>query len=275
MEKVTEFKDIAMQSLTTMWLEITKIFPNIVGAIIVLIIGWIVTKLIIKLIKKVLKLAKANKLDDKLNEIEIIEGKKLNFDTVKIVSGSVKWMMYIILLITASDIMGLDIISNQISALLSYIPQLFAALIIFIIGLIFANFVKNSLKKLFESMDLSGGKMISQVVFFLLLTFISITALNQAGINTEIITNNINMIIAGFLLAFSIAFGLGAREVVAKLLNTFYARKTFEVGQKIIFNDKVYEIEAVKSIAVILKNSEGKLIVPIKDIVENQVQMQD
>jgi hypothetical protein len=275
MEKVTEFKDIAMQSLTTMWLEITKIFPNIVGALIVLIIGWIVTKLIIKLIKKVLKLAKANKLDDKLNEIEIIEGKKLNFDTVKIVSGSVKWMMYIILLITASDIMGLDIISNQISALLSYIPQLFAALIIFIIGLIFANFVKNGLKKLFESMDLSGGKMISQVVFFLLLTFISITALNQAGINTEIITNNINMIIAGFLLAFSIAFGLGAREVVAKLLNTFYARKTFEVGQKIIFNDKIYEIEAVKSISIILKNTEGKLIVPIKDIVENQVQMQD
>ncbi|WP_179334758.1 mechanosensitive ion channel family protein [Winogradskyella costae] len=275
MEKVTEFKDIAMQSLTTMWLEITKIFPNIVGAIIVLIIGWIVTKLILKLIKKVLKLAKANKLDEKLNEIEIIEGKKLNFDTVKFVCSSVKWMMYIVLLITASDIMGLEIISNQISALLSYLPKLFSALIIFIIGLIFANFVKNSLKKLFESMDLSGGKMISQVVFFLLLTFISITALNQAGINTDIISNNINMIIAGFLLAFSIAFGLGAREVVAKLLNTFYARKTFEVGQKIIFNAKIYEIEAVKSISIILKNSEGKLIVPIKDIVENQVQMQD
>ena len=77
------------------------------------------------------------------------------------------------------------------------------------------------------------------------------------------------------MLAFSIAFGLGAREVVAKLLNTFYARKTFEVGQKIIFNAKIYEIEAVKSISIILKNSEGKLIVPIKDIVENQVQMQD
>ncbi|REG86047.1 mechanosensitive ion channel family protein [Winogradskyella sediminis] len=275
MDKITEFKDIAMQSLTTMWLEITKIFPNIVGALIVLIIGWIVTKIIIKLIKKVLKLAKANKLDDKLNEIEIIEDKKLNFDTVKIVSGAVKWIMYIVLLVTASDIMGLEIISNQISSLLAYIPQLIAALIIFIIGLIFANFVKNGLKKVFESMDLSGGKMISQIVFFLLLTFISITALNQAGINTEIITNNINMIIAGFLLAFSIAFGLGAREVVAKLLNTFYARKTFEVGQKIIFNDKIYSIEEVKSISVILINADGKLVVPIKDIVENQVQMQD
>ena len=275
MEKVTEFKDIALQSLTTMWLEITKIFPNIIGALIIIIIGWIVTKFIVKLIKKVLKLAKVNKIDEKINEIEIVEGKQLNFDTVKVVSSFVKWIMYIVLLITASDIMGLEIISNQVSALLAYLPQLFAALVIFMLGLLFANFVKNGLKSLFESMDLSGGKMISQVVFFLLLTFISITALNQAGIDTEIITNNINMIIAAFLLAFAIAFGLGAREVVGKLLNTFYARKTFEVGQKIIFNDEIFTIDTVQSISIILKNSKGKLVVPIKDIVENQVQMQD
>ena len=63
MEKVTEFKDVALQSLTTMWLEITKIFPNIIGALVVVIIGWLITKLIVKIIKKVLKLAKANKLD--------------------------------------------------------------------------------------------------------------------------------------------------------------------------------------------------------------------
>lgn len=275
MDKVSEFSEVAMKSLTNIWLEITEIFPNIIGALIVLIIGWIVTKLVVKLIKKILKVVKANKLDDKLNEIEIIEGKKLNFDTVKVVSKIVKYLMYIVIFVTASDIMGLEIITEQISDLLSYLPQLFAALVIFILGLLFANFVKNGLKSLFESMDLSGGKMISQVVFFLILTFISITALNQAGINTEIITNNINMIIAAFLLAFAIAFGFGAREVVGKLLRTFYARKTFEVGQKIIFNDQTYTIDEVKSISIILKNENGRLIVPINDITENQVQMQD
>ncbi len=275
MEKVTEFKDVMMQSLTSMWFEITNVFPNIIGALVVFIIGWLITKVVVKIIKKVLKLAKVNKLDAKLNDIEIVEGKKLNFDTVKVVSNFVKWLMYIVLLITASDIMGLEIISTQISSLLSYLPKLFAALIVFILGLLFANFVKNGLKSLFESMDLSGGKMISQVVFFLLLTFISVTALNQAGIDTEIITNNINMIIAAFLIAFAIAFGLGAREVVGKLLKTFYARKTFEVGQSIIFNNESYTVESIENISVILKNSKGKLIVPINDLVENQVQMQD
>ncbi|MFC0604454.1 mechanosensitive ion channel family protein [Winogradskyella pulchriflava] len=275
MEKVSEFSEVAMSSLKNIWLEITKIFPNIIGAIIVLVIGWIITKLIVKLIKKILKLAKANKLDDKLNDIELVEGKKLNFDTVKVVSKVVKYLMYLILFVTASDIMGLDIITKQISDLISYLPKLFAALIVFIVGLLFANFVKNGLKSLFESMDLSGGKIISQIIFFLLLTFISITALNQAGIDTEIITNNINMIIAAFLLAFAIAFGLGAREVVGKLLKTFYARKTFEVGQAITFNNEEFTIESVENISVVLKNKKGKLIVPINDLVENQVQMQD
>ena len=275
MDKVTGFKDTAMESLSSIWPVVSAFALKALGAILILLIGWLVTKLVVKAIKKVLKLVKANNLDDKLNAIEIVEGKRLNFDTIKIVSKFVKWVMYVVLLIMVSDVMGLEIISNQVSNLLSYLPQLFAALVIFIIGLLFANFVKNGLKSLFESMDLSGGKMISQVVFFLLLTFISITALNQAGINTEIITSNITMILAAFLLAFAIAFGFGAREVVSKLLKTFYARKMFEVGQKIIFNNESYVVEEVKSISVILKNTKGKLIVPIDDLVENQVQLQD
>ena len=96
-----------------MWLEITKVFPSIIGALIILIIGWLITKLLVRLIKKALKLANANKLDDKLNDIEIVEGKKLNFDTIKIVSGFVKWIMYIMLIIMVSGILNLTMISEQ------------------------------------------------------------------------------------------------------------------------------------------------------------------
>lgn len=275
MDTVTEYKNIAMQSLTSMWLEITKIFPSIIGALIVLIVGWLVAKIVVKIIKKALKIAKADKLDDKLNEIEIIEGKQLNFDTIKVVSSFVKWVIYIMLLIIVSDILNLKIISEQISNFLGYLPNLFVALIIFTLGLLFANFVKKGLRSFFESMDLSGGKMISQVVFFLLLIFISITALNQAGVNTEIITSNLTMIMAAFLVAFALAFGLGAREVVGDLLKTFYTRKTYEVGKRIEFQNKVYEVDAIDNISVVLKNDEGKLIVPIKDIANSQIKILD
>ena len=274
MEKATEFKDIVMESLTTMWLEITKVFPSVIGAIFILLIGWLITRLVVRIIKKALKLAKANKLDDVLNDIEIVEGKKLKFDTIKIVSGFVKWVMYIMLIIMVSDIMNLTMISEQISNLLGYLPQLFAALVIFTIGLILANVVKKGLKSFFESMDLSGAKIISQIVFFLILVFTSITALNQAGVDTEIITSNITLILSAFLLAFAIAFGFGAQKVVGDLLRTFYARKTYEIGQVIEFDNVKGEVEAIEGISVTLKTQEGKFVIPIKDIVESQVKVQ-
>ncbi|GAA3612430.1 mechanosensitive ion channel [Flavivirga amylovorans] len=275
MEEATKAKDVAMESLSRMWLEITDIFPNIIGTIIVLVIGWLVTKLVVKIIKKALKLAKANKLDNAINDIEIVEGKKLNFDTVKVVSNFVKWVMYIMLLIMASDIMNLTMISTQISNLLGYLPQLFSALVIFTVGLILANVIKKGLKTFFESMDLSGAKIISQVVFFIILIFTSITALNQAGVNTEIITSNLTMILAAFLLAFALAFGFGAQKVVGDVLKAFYTRKIYEIGQVIEFNNIKGEVETIDSITITLKTKEGKLVVPIKDIVESQVKIED
>lgn len=273
MDKLSEYKDTAMSSLSSMWPEVIKIGTNIAIAIIILILGWLVAKIITRIIKKALKLANVSKLDEKINEIEIVEGKQLNFDTIKVITKLVKWIIYIVVIIVISDILGLEILSEKIGEFLSYLPKLLVALIIFMIGLLFANFVKKGLKALFDSMDLSGGKMLSQLVFFLLLIFISITALNQAGVDTEIITSNFTMILGSFLLAFALAFGLGAREIVGELLKTFYTRKTFEVGKKIEFENKIYEIEAIENIFVVLKGDEGKVIVPVKDIVESHIKV--
>ena len=275
MEKATEWKDKILDSITGMWPEIFNILVNILIVIIILIIGWLVTKLVVKIIKKALKLAKVNKLDDVINDIEIVDGKRLNFDTIKTISKVVKWIMYTMLIIIISDIMNLTMVSEGIANILGYLPKLFSALIIFLAGLILANIVKKGLKSLFESMDLSGAKIISQTVFFLILTFVSITALNQAGVDTAIITSNINMILGAFLLAFALAFGFGAQKIVGELLRTFYTRKTYEIGQKIEFDNIKGKIESIDGITVTIKTKKGKLVVPIKDIVESQVSIQD
>ena len=102
-----------------------------------------------------------------------VEGKSLNFNTIKIASTFVKWVMYIVLLVMVSDILNLTMISEQISNLLEYLPQLLTAFIIFTVGLILASTLKKGIRTFFDSADLSGGKIISQIVFFLMLTFIS------------------------------------------------------------------------------------------------------
>jgi len=267
--------DSLKESLNTIWISIIEVLPTIAGAIIGIIIGILIIKLVVSIIKKTLKFIKADKLDDKLNEIDLFGDKKINFNVIDIVAKFIKWILYIILIMIITDILNLTLVSEGIKSIIGYIPNLVSALAIFILGLLFGNFVKKSLQSFFDSMDLSGGKMISQGIFMLILVFISITALNQAGVDTAIITSNITMILAAFLLAFALAVGLGAQKVVGDLFRTFYTRKVYEIGQIIEFKNIKGEIESIDGITVTLKTNTGKIIVPIKDIVESEVRMQN
>ncbi|MFS4483168.1 mechanosensitive ion channel family protein [Hyunsoonleella sp. 2307UL5-6] len=262
-------------SLQNIWIDIAASAPKVLRVLALIIIFLIITKIITSVLKKVLVKANVNKLGDKLNEIELSEGKSLNINLVNVLVKTVKWLLYIILITIVADVLELTTVSEGLKSFIGYLPKLFTALVIITLGLLFATFVKKTLQNLFESVELSGGKLISQLVFILLMVLISITALNQAEINTEIITSNIKMILAAFLLAFALAFGLGARNVIEKVLNTFYTRKLYEVGKTITFNGVQGEIESINSISITLKTKDGKLIVPIKDIVESQVSIQD
>ena len=266
MEKLTELKDMAIESFSTTGVTILK-------ALLVLVFGWLFIKLLLSILKRALKAIKIDKFGEKLNDIEIIEGKKLNVNLSKITISFIKWSLLLMLIIVVSEMMGLTIISEEIGNLISYLPQLLSAAAIFVIGLFIANFIKKSIQTFFKSFELSGSKIISQLVFFILLAIISITALNQAGINTDIVTSNLNLIFGAFLAAFALALGLGAREVIADLLRTFYTRRTYEVGQRIKFNTVEGEILTIDDISMTLKTATGKLIVPIKDIVNSQVEV--
>ncbi|GAA4900266.1 hypothetical protein GCM10023311_27270 [Flaviramulus aquimarinus] len=269
------FLEQIKESLQKIWLDIAAAAPKVLGVLALIIIFLIVTKIITSVLKKVLTKANINKLGDKLNEIELSEGKTLNINLVNILVKTVKWLLYVVLITIVADILELTMVSEGLKSFIGYLPKLFTALVIVTLGLLFATFVKKSLHSLFESVELSGGKLISQLVFILLMVLISVTALNQAEINTDIITSNIKMILAAFLLAFALAFGLGARNVIEKVLNTFYTRKLYEVGKVIEFNGIRGEIESINSISVTMKTKKGKLVVPIKDIVESQVSIQD
>ncbi|MFD2823780.1 hypothetical protein ACFS5M_08870 [Lacinutrix iliipiscaria] len=275
MDKITEWKNLMTSSLSSMLSEVGQVIPNIIAAIFILIIGWLLTKLIVKIIKKALVFAKADKLDDKLNDIEFFGEGKLKFNIIKIVTKFVKWVLYIILLILISDILNLTIISEEISNLLRYLPKLFTALIIFTFGLLLANFVKKGIQSFFESMDMSGSKIISQIAFIILLVFVTVTALNQAGVDTNIITSNVTLLLAGLLIAFALAFGLGSQKAVSNLLSAFYARKTYEIGQKIIYKNEVGTIESINNISMVLITNKGKRVIPIKDIVESEIEIQE
>lgn len=273
MEQMNEWKNMATDTLMGILKDIASALPNIFGALVVLTIGWIIIKVVRFILKKVFRVAKLDTVSEKINDARLFGDSKIKIDVAKILLGFVKWILLMVFIIVAADIMKLTVISQEIANLLRYLPILLSAMVIFMIGLFAAKLIKKALLGVFESMGFSGGKLVSSIVFYIITIFVTITALNQAGIDTSLITNNFSLIIGAFLLAFAIGFGLGSRDVVTNLLKTFYARKTYSAGDKIKTKDVEGVIENIDTIFITLKTENGKVVVPINEIVDTKVEV--
>ncbi len=273
METLNEWKNLTFDSLTTMGRDVASALPKIIGALIILLVGWIVTKIILFVLGKVLKLAKVNLLSDKINEMDLFGKGDFKIDIIKVVQGFVKWLLLLVFLIVAADILSWEIISTEIGNLLRYLPRLFSALALMMIGLYIGNFIKKTVKKVFDSLEFGGSNLVSNLLFYVIVIFISITALNQAGIDTTIITNNVTMILGAFLLAFAIGLGLGSKDVITDLLRSFYTRRTFAIGDKVVIGEHSGTVEAIENNNLTLVTKNGKFVIPIKDVVESKVEV--
>ena len=81
------------------------------------------------------------------------------------------------------------------------------------------------------------------------------------------------MILGAFLLAFALGVGLGTREIIADIMRSFYTRKTYAVGDRIVIGKDEGTIKAIENNSLILKTKEGEFVIPIKDVVSQKVQI--
>ena len=103
--------------------------------------------------------------------------------------------------------------------------------------------------------------------------FLNITALNQEDVETDLITNNLSIIFASILLAFEVDFGLGSTGVFKRLLFSYYSRKNLQVGDKIRSDNFEGVIESINNIPVVLSSENKTVIIPIKEIVDNKIEI--
>jgi hypothetical protein len=275
MKTFSELQDTLLESFGGLLASTTQMVPLIILGLIGLLIAWLLIKLVLFILKRMLKAAKIDVLSQKVADSKLFGDKQLSIDLLKLILNTVKVLLNLLFTVVLSQILGLKAISDAIYSLFRYLPTLISALLILIGGLYLATVVKKAVTKLMESLGVGGIKMVSSALFYLITFFVSITALNQAGVDTEIITSNFSLVLAAFLLAFSLALGLGSKEIVGDLLRTFYTRKIYQVGDSIRLKDIEGRIEAIDHISMVVKTKKGKIVVPIKKITENTVALDD
>ena len=273
MKTIIQLEEINMTVIQDLWEKFLNILPKILLAIGFVIITWIIIKVINFILKRLLRITKLDDITTKLNEAELFGKNDYNVVPSKIILKFVKYLLILIFIVIASELLGLKIVSEGIGNFIAYLPILISALLIFVFGVYIASLIKKAIKNAFKSLELSGSNLISNISFYLIVIIISITALNQAGIDTEIITNNLTLILGSVLISFTIAFGLGSRDVILRLLFGFYSRRNFEIGQHIMTDKIEGIIQQIDNICITIKTNEGVIVLPIKDFVDTRVEI--
>ncbi len=231
---------------------------NILFGLIVFFIGYIIAKIIYKVILRVLKTLKLDKLDDKLREVDLFQSMDINLP--KVIAKTIYYLILLSVAIVSVEVMGIESLSNGIQQIFGYLPRVFSALLIFIIGAFIANIIKNVVRTATESLNISTGKFLSDALFYFLLIMIGITALNQAGIETSLLTNNLVMIIGAILIAFVIGFGFASRNLMASLLSSFYVKDKIQIGKKVKVGEYEGEVVNMDATSLQLKTESGSTI---------------
>jgi len=234
------------------------------------LLAWLVVKIILFVVRKSLRLLKANTKFDQLQQLMNIP---FEMDFEKVVLGFVEWGLILVLVTIGADILGFTVISIEIGKIIQYIPKLVSALALLLLGFYLATLVKGSLINIIKSLNMGGSRILGNLSYFAILTLFTVLAANQAGINTDIVTANLLMVVGAFIAAFALATGLGSRDIVLRLILGFYSRKNLAIGTLVIIDDFQGTITAIDNICMTIENDEKKIVYPIKLIANKKVEI--
>lgn len=238
-----------------------------------LLIAYIAVKTILFVVEKVLKGINPDKVINKLNESEAFGKKKIEIDLIKICLPIVRWFLILIFIVVGAELLQLDMISSGISNVIGVLPKVFSAVLIFVIGVYLASLVRTAMGSVMKSLGDGISNIVSTVIFYVVVIFVSVAALEQIGVNTAIITSNITLIFGSVLITFTISFGLGSKDIVTRILLSFYTKKTLAVGYTIEVNDFKGVIESIDTLYIVVKSENETQVFPIKEISDNKIKI--
>ena len=113
------------------------------------------------------------------------------------------------------------------------------------------------------------------IFFVVIVLFMSITALNMAGVDTTLITSNILLLVGGILVAFSVAYGMASRDVLSNMLGSYYGRERFKAGMKVRIGADEGVIEKIDSVSISIRTADRLVLLPTRQLLTERIEVLD
>ena len=215
---VQTWAEATTQALLKLWDGFLAFIPNLIGAIIVFLIGWFVALGIGKLVAEILTRIRLNQFFERAGWKTALEKAELKVNPSEFIGAIVKWILVIVFLLVAVEILGLVEFAGFLKSILAYLPNVIVAVLILVVTVIVVDIVEKIVRAAVEGIRVGYGQLVSAIIKWSIWIFAILAILHQLGVARPFMETLFTGIVAMLVLAIGISFGLGGKEVAAEIL---------------------------------------------------------
>jgi len=249
-------------AMSALWAPIAAFIPRLFGALLVVAVGFLVAKLLDTLLSKLLAKVGLDRLVAGTGVTKLLGRVGIRVPISTLLGKIVYWFVLLIFLVSAAESLGLARVSATLDMLALYVPKVFGAGIILLVGVLLAQLVSGLVRGAAEGVgiDYAGG--LARIAQGLIIIISISVAIGQLEVKTELLNYVIAIGLISVGLAGALALGLGSRELVGQILAGIYVRELYEVGQRVRLEglDLEGEIEEIGTAKTLLLTDEGEVV---------------
>jgi hypothetical protein len=213
---IKEWATLTTNAVSTSLKDVIGYIPEILGALVVVLVGVLVAWAVKTVIVKALSLVKIKPYTDAIGLNRVFAAK---VNVAELLGDLAKWIIVIISLLPASEILGLKRVSDLTAEVVSYLPNVVVAVVIVMVGVVVADLLARVVESAAQTIGASTAAIAADVTRWIIVVFVVLAALLELGIATTIIATLITAFFAMLAIAGGLAFGLGGQEAAKDVIN--------------------------------------------------------
>ena len=259
-------------AMTALWTKVAGFIPNLFVALILVLLGFVVAKLLDTLLSKLLGKLGLDRLMAGTGLTKLLSRGGIQVPVSTLIGKIVYWFVLLIFLVSAAESLGLERVSATLDVLALYLPKVFGAALVLVAGVLLAHLVSGLVRGAAEGVGLDYAHGLGRIAQVLVIIISISVAIGQLEVKTELLNNVIAIVLISVGLAVALALGLGSREIAGQILAGIYVRELYEVGQQVQIGEVEGQIEEIGTVKTILLTDAGELVsVANRTVLEQRV----
>jgi len=215
---IENWGEVFTRSLQGVWYGVASLLPNLIIAIIIFAIGWVLAALIEKLVESIFKALKVDAALKSAGLEEVVKRAGHNLNSGLFVGALVKWFVIVVFLMASFDVLGLTQVNNFLGDVVGYLPKVIIAVLILMVSVVIANTMQRLVVASSRAAHIRSAELLGRITKWAIWIFALLTALFNLGVAPALIQTIVMAVFAGAALALGLAFGLGGKGIAEGIL---------------------------------------------------------